>query len=270
MYLKFENGFLFKDFMEFISTSCNNQTCWLEFTNDGLRISHESECDDEKCPAKWYVDAVLYSTGFLDYDVEKYIRINVDPKKIVKLCRNVKKKDNIELNFDETKADILTMTFKNGIKIEQKVVPHIGHSYVDTVKMNIPFDMFVGDKFKIASVEISNLKKAVGNKKESIYISFIGSPPSILEFSAYSQFLSPLKITYNQSVDVNDNNYVSRVVVSGTVLNVISKMTGLSKELNLYSISKKYENKEADNGWIKISCEISCGYINMYVMAKLT
>lgn len=273
MFLKFENGFLFKDFVEFVATSSNNLSCWLDFTKSGLRVMHESECDDEKCPAVWYVDAVLYASGFTEYVLDRALRINVDPKKIVKLCRNVKKKDVVELSFN-TDPTVFSMIFRNECKVERKVVPHISHfeehdrGYKRSQRL-IPEDMFVSDGFAALSTEISNLKKAVGNKKESIGVEFIRADGhTALVFSAYSQFLSPLRIALKERPTDSPKD-VTRVVISGTVLNVISKMTGLAKEINLYSISKKYENPEADNGWIRATCEVPHGLVSMYVMAKL-
>lgn len=275
MYLRFDNGFLFKDFIEFVSTAANGQLCWLNFGVDGLRVSHEAECDDEKCPTKWYVAAELRAAGFADYSLEKALRVNVDPKKIVKLCRNVKKKDVIELTFEsDDEPAAFVMTFRNDVKVERKVVPHVAH-VVDSpepASLTVPEDMFSCDSVRIAAAEISNLKKAVGNKKESISMEFIrGCAGAALVFSAYSQFLSPLRITYNSQAIPADGaaSERTRVVVSGTVLNVISKMTSLSKEIDLYSLSKKYENLAVDNGWLRASCAMPHGRVVIYVMAKL-
>jgi hypothetical protein len=141
--------------------------------------------------------------------------------------------------------------------------------------------MFVTEPFTIDVVDILHLKKSIGNKKENIDIEIYND---YVQFSSICQLITPgrirvykdaSKITNETMLDdelMNDIDSQTTtattqqkvVVISGSTLNIISKLAPLVKRICIHKVTDAYY--ALGENWLRISCSLPHGNIVFYVL----
>jgi Proliferating cell nuclear antigen, N-terminal domain. len=255
-----ENGHLFKHLIDFISLCVFPvNKCWLRFDNEGLKMQYVTEKqNDVQC----FMSLILERDNFQSFHVVKQIELQVEPKQIQKLCRNIRKKDHLYLSFisDNTNVRFLLhirSSYNSLEKEEIKEIPFI--SFFEKQEQLLDKDLgFCPIPFTLDTSEIQNLKKAVGVKKESVEIQL--SENNFLKFTTLSHGISPIVIKYGK-----EKICTTKINLSGHIVNILSKLGNLSKSVRFY----EKETKSTEYQMIKISSVIDIpkylGKVEMYV-----
>lgn len=259
--INIENGHLFKHLIDFISVCVfPTNKCWLRFDNDGIKMQYITEKQDN---VQCFISLILERGNFQSFHIIKPVELQIEPKQIQKLCRNVKKKDHLHLSFisDQTCIRFLLhikSSYSNTlVKEEIKDIPFI--SFFEKHEQLLDKDLgFNNVPFTLETNEIQNLKKAVGVKKETVEMQVTEN--NFLKFSTLSHGISPIIIKYG-----SEQPYTTKINLSGHIVNILSKLGNLSKSVRFY----EKKDKSDDYSIIKISSVIDIpkylGKIELYV-----
>lgn len=257
--IKIENGHLFKHLIDFV-TLCVFPTnkCWLRIDTEGLKMQYITEKqDDVQC----FISLILERGNFQSFHVVKQIEIQIEPKQIQKLCRNIRKKDHLHLSFVSDTTNIrFLLHIRSSYTVEKEEIKEIPFiSFFEKQEQMLDKDLgFCHVPFTLDTVEIQNLKKAVGVKKEMVELQL--NENNFLKFTTLSHGISPITIKYGK-----EQQCTSKINLSGHIVNMLSKLGNLSKSVKFYE--KEVKSKEYN--MIKISSVIDIpkylGKIELYV-----
>lgn len=224
-----DNGHFFKHLIDFIVLCVFPKTkCWLRFDNDGIKMQYSGEKQDD---VQYYVCMTLERCNFSFFQVAIPVELQVEPKQIQKICRNIKKKDHIVLLFNGQKF-LLTIKSSDGLEKEEiKEIPFTSFFEKPEQKISQTDLEFSQIPFTIDTIEIQNLKKAVGIKKEIVEVKLKGD--KFLQFSTLSHGISPMTIKYGLEQECHTKLYFS-----GNLINMLSKLINLSKRIKFYEQNK--------------------------------
>jgi hypothetical protein len=241
-----ENGHLFRHLIDFIALCVSPvNKCWLRFDMEGIKMQYVTEKqDDVQC----FVQLVLERGNFQSFHIVKPVELQIEPKQIQKLCRNIRKKDHLHLSFTPGESVRFLLHIRSSYnsleKEEVKDIPFI--SYFEKQEQLLDKDLgFCQIPFTLDSVEIQNLKKAVGVKKETVEIQL--SQNNFLKFSTLSHGISPIIIKYGK-----EQECTTKINLSGHIVNMLSKLGNLSKTIKFY----EKQEKSLDYNMLKISSVI--------------
>lgn len=263
--INIENGHLFRHLVDFI-TLCvfPVNKCWLRFDTEGIKMQYITEKQDN---VQCFVSMILERENFQLFRIVKPVELQLEPKQIQKLCRNIRKKDHLCLTLSSDGDDIrfllyISSAYNNTLdKEEIKEIPLI--SFFEKQEQILDKDLgFGGTPFILDTIEIQNLKKAVGVKKELVEIQLNGN--RFLKFTTLSHGISPIIIKYGK-----DQTATTTINLSGHVINLLSKLGNLSKNISFY---EKDNEKSDDYNMIKINSIVDIpkylGKIELYIYEK--
>jgi hypothetical protein len=257
-----DNGYFFKHLIDFISLCVfPRNKCWLRFDHEGVKMQYSTEKqDDTQC----YVSLFLERCNFQSFYVSKPVELQIEPKHIQKICRNVKKKDHLHLSFsNSTGAKFLLSIRSSDINsnIEKEEVKEIPFTsfFEKPEQQSMDKDLgFTQIPFTLDTTEIQNLKKAVGVKKEIVEIQL--KKNLFLKFSTLSHGISPMTIKYGTEQECS-----TKICLSGNIINMLAKLTSLCKRIKFY----EKDEVESDYNMIKIGAIIDIpqyfGKIDLYI-----
>lgn len=282
-----DNGYFLKYLIDFLA-ACANSKCWMRFDQEGVKVQDNTEKQDN---VKCFTVLNLFRSNFSHFSLKKTVSLQIDPKQIQKLCRNIKKKDRITLLFKEltdteglklhkTYSDYyenqlqtpessqlsLIISSSDVKKREVKNIPV--HSYYEKEEF-IPYvtpKNFKQFPYSISSLEIQSLKRAMGGgvKKEVVKISLCGE--KYMQFDTLAHGISPLHITYGKCPE---DEKTTQAKISGNVIIMLSKLSNLCKLLKFYEEDIKDEN--CDYTLINMSTNIDIpqymGTIEFYIFS---
>ena len=231
--ISIDNGHFFKHLIDFITLCVFPKTkCWIRFDHDGIKLHYSAEKQEG---VQCYISMLLERCNFPSFQLAQPIELQIEPKQIQKLCRNVKKKDHLTLSFlndssDKTRFLLTVRSLDGTTKIDKEEIKEIPFSsffekpeqIVDQSDIN--FSLI---PFTIDSVEIQNLKKAVGIKKETVEVKLHSD--KFLQFSTLSHGIAPMTIKYGTEVSCN-----TTIHFSGNIINMLAKLINLSKRIKFY------------------------------------
>uniref|UniRef100_A0A6C0JQW2 Proliferating cell nuclear antigen PCNA N-terminal domain-containing protein n=1 Tax=viral metagenome TaxID=1070528 RepID=A0A6C0JQW2_9ZZZZ len=227
------NGFFFKMYVDFLAScifsSENNKIC-LRVDQNGIKMEYITDkYERNKC----HVCAFLNRISFKKYVITRNIEINIEPKQVQKLCRNIKKRDKVVLTFieNEKSNDLILSIYNDNFtrKEERKNIPYSSfYEKNDENSLSKPTN-FYSFPFSIGSSEIQNVKKVIGVKKECLTLCI--NKDKFLSFSGLSQGISHFEILYGN--DEYKNN-ISNINISGSILAMFSKLSQISQNINFY------------------------------------
>lgn len=263
----FNGGYFFRDLIDLLN-AITPISCWLKFSQTSISITTIGEDDiNIKWCSNININTMLtfsqYVLSSIQYGTNVHFGINIDPKKISKLCRNIKRTDKIQISFvGETNLNgKLVLTIFDDEKKEEKILPFntISISEFDVEeKIEAPENAFASMGFDLKISEILNLKKAIGNKREiiDVYLS-----NNYLKFSTMGQFISPITIKFGNGGGEDDDD-VKKTSFSGKILNILGKLNNLSKIITFK------ESLDENKNWLLISSILNYGTFNIYIMKK--
>jgi hypothetical protein len=262
-----DNGHFFKHLIDFITLCVFPKTrCWLRFDHDGIKITHSAEKQDG---VQFYINLLLERCNFSSFQLNSPVELQLEPKQLQKICRNVKKKDQLILSFKDAKF-LLTVRSTEGIgKEEEKEIPFLSFFEKDEATFDqIDID-FSQVPFTLDTVEIQNLKKAVGIKKEVVELKVHGD--KFLQFSTLSHGIAPMTIKYGiyERSEATSTNF-TQIFLSGNIINMLAKLLNLSRKIKFY---EKLTQSQAYS-MLKISSMIDIpqylGKIDLYIYTSNT
>lgn len=254
------NGYFFKSYVDFLA-SCvhtSDNKCWLRVDEDGLKIEYTTDKQDRN---RCHVFILLERAHFKNYLITKNVEINIEPKQLQKICRNIKKKDKLVFSFSENDSTAeLKLTIYNDQfcgKEEIKEIPFISHyEKKEEVIIEKPTE-FYSFPFTITSDDIQNVKKVIGVKKEPVELSLLKD--EILIFNGLSQGISPFIIKYPQNYSkVIDKDNMTKIVLSGAIVSILSKLAQMTKHIHFYQQNK--EDTSYHNNMLKITSKLDVPY----------
>jgi hypothetical protein len=262
--IHFDNGQFLKYLVDFIYTCVFPlNKCWIKINENGLSLDHYSEKVD-KIQCSVYLN--LYKTNFVSWFSSKNIVINISPKQLQKLCRNIQKKNKVILSFIEkdqiTDSKFLLTIINSDInKEETKGIPFISYYSTNTISSLAKPTNFINIPYSLYSSEIVNLKKSIGTKKELVLLELT---PNNLRFTSLAHGITTLMINYGHQ---QSTDKPSTIYLSGNIISILSKMEKMSKMI------KFFQSIDNDNETdvLKISSMIDIPYflgeIEIYIIS---
>ena len=247
------NGYFFKSYIDFLATCVQTpeNKCWLRVDEDGLKIEYTTDKQERN---RCHIFILLERAHFNNYTITKNVEINIEPKQLQKICRNIKKKDKLIFTFyDETpctkdtsfdqRTIFVTPQLKLLIYNEQfcgkeeiKEIPFSSHYEKKEEKIIEKPTDFYKFPFTVSSDAIQNVKKVIGVKKEPVEITILKD--EVLIFSGLSQGISPFIIKYPQgcpmTMDTLSDKNVTKLVLSGSVVSILSKLAQMTKNIHFH------------------------------------
>uniref|UniRef100_A0A6C0J9X8 Proliferating cell nuclear antigen PCNA N-terminal domain-containing protein n=1 Tax=viral metagenome TaxID=1070528 RepID=A0A6C0J9X8_9ZZZZ len=254
--IKFNNGSFFKNFVDFLSLLSTidkesnkegNKYCWLLVNKKGIAASANYNNNAKVKNINSMFKINLLSEQFTDYSVKRTIELNINPKNIQTLCKNINRSDEIILYSFGSKLSIKVYTH-NLKKVETKeiIVEEVNFPLQED---NSFYREFCDTSYTIHASEMSNLKKGIGFKSEIVQIKL--HQDKLLEFNSTSHGISPLFIAYG---NVDEKNKTD-ILVMCSHIHLLSKLSNMCTKIRFYE-SKVLENEDKNIKFIKISASI--------------
>lgn len=248
-----DNGFFFKTYIDFLATCVQSQDnkCWLRVDNSGIKVEYITDKHDKN---RCNIYVFLERGCFKSYVITKNFEICIEPKQIQKLCRNIKKKDKLQIKFDEENTSLKLIIYNDFCgKREEKEIPF--SSYYEKHNEEIvekPQD-FYKFPFTVSSDSVQNVKKVVGIKRLSVDLIMLQD--KFLIFKGLSQGVSPFVIQYPHDYETElEMNNASKITLSGIVISILSKLTQISKHIHFY------QNLDTNLNMLKITAKLDIPY----------
>jgi len=250
----FNGGCFFRDLIELLN-AITSTSCWMRFTPLALSVTTLGQDDTN---THWCADMKINAVStFTMYKLTvDQLDINIDPKKISKLCRNIKRTDKISISY--TDEGRFSLVIHEERKLETKTLPYNMVSVNDSSRsgdVEVPRDMFNESGFDLRIVEILNLKKAIGNKREIVDVQLCENQ---LTFSTMGQFIAPISIMFGDQVSTGTPTIIS---FSGKILNIIGKLNNISKVVT-------FKKSAVNARWLLVTTPLASGVFSFYIMNK--
>lgn len=253
--IKFNNGSFFKNFIDFLSllstidkeSNKDSKCCWLSVNKKGISASVNYNNNMKVKIINSIFKVNLLSEQFTDYSVKRNIELNINPKNMQTLCKNINRSDEIILYSFESKLLIKVYTHSlKKVETKEIIVGEVNFPLQD----DTPFTReFCDTPYTLHASEMSNLKKGVGFKSEIIQINL--HQDKLLEFRSTSHGISPLFIAYG---NVDEKNKTD-ILVMCSHIHLLSKLSNMCTKIRFYE-SKILDEEEKDIKLIKISASI--------------
>lgn len=260
----FSEGTFLKSFLDFLGACINKDIkCWLTFTKEGIILEDKKMFKSEnilKDCSQFLPCIKLEYTNFPEYYVKKDINLLIEPKKIHKLCRNIKRKDKLILEF---KDGILYIILPNENRSETKSMKITEWEELREINKNIlrqNIDLnFYDSPFILPSAFLMNFKKGVGTKNHEVDVRLHEN--KYLEFETHAQNIGPTCTYYGN--EKYKSECKTNLKLDGDIFNMLVKLGTLSHNI------KWYENNGNSNGLLKISSTLDIpnymGCVEIYI-----
>ncbi len=263
-----ESGFLWKSFVDFIYNCITNTKLHLKIDPiNGIRVIHPSDKSDQN---KYVIFCSLDKNRLQRFKIEKSISLYLDPKRLYKICRTIKKKDVITLSMNSDVVEkncnmLMTIRNENSLNTYKQIpIPaeflYEGYTNVDNNQKLFETEKqkFNDYNFCLKSSQIQELKKEISSNsdvelyiQEDNFVKFVYSNQSITPSEYISGIENKTKDTFNMTL-------------KGTMIKILSKTTPLSSNLNFYTLKNK-EDKKALRVSVPIDIPSYFGFIDIFI-----
>lgn len=252
------NGYFFKAYIDFLAACVQtpDHKCWLRVDEYGLKIEYTTDKQDRN---RCHVFIVLERAHFNEYIITKNVEINIEPKQLQKICRNIKKKDKLVFTFSEadSSAQLKLIIYNDQFcgKEEIKEIPFTSHyEKKEEEILEKPTDFYTFP-FTISSDAIQNVKKVIGVKKEPVELTLFRD--EVLIFNGLSQGISPFTIKYPQNYSKEvEREKSTKLIISGGVVSILSKLAQMTKHILFY----QHQGKDTLHNMLKITAKLDVPY----------
>lgn len=226
----FPPGF-FKPFMDIVSTGfCipGSYDCLFSFNKNGLYIGKDIEKDDI---IRIYLSLFIESTKFISYKIKKNITLQLEPKTMHGICRNIRKTDAVIMSYNGGCLDLIMKNYDeiNHITREEKKSVKV---LCFPPKVELINDIiFLPSDFNIIPEELENFKRGVNSKDEMIEICI---QKYKIDFNTRSTNNRPIHVSLTHKLYNNLEIDKSIVYITGRTIAILGKLGNLSKVLNFH------------------------------------
>lgn len=254
--ISMHNGYMFKSCIDFLATCVPNKL-GMKFSDAGINIYHTY---DHKENNKYLIKCFLDKTGFTFFyfckKSDDALCVVSDVKNLQKALRSIKKQDKIILTLKDEENPMITIKItseKNPERVQTNQIPidSISYEISNYKSLNEKLSEFSSDPFVLPSSELQQLKRTTGSKSTDVNLIMYSN--KCLEFSSTWYNTGPFQtIIQRMPFDENDDKF--QITLKGQIVTMLSKLSILSKNINIYQKSLG-EKKE-----LKISSAIDTPY----------